>query len=82
MPTSPHKLLISGIVLGHAFVDGNKRTVVARDVFLQINGWWLDTKPLELARQIEEMVSQTEGREQAVKALAERIASRLLPRDR
>lgn len=76
-------LLISGIVLAHPFVDGNKRTAeLAGDVFLQLNGWWLDTEPLELARQIEDMVSRTDGREQAVKEFAQWIESRLIPRSR
>lgn len=74
-------LLISGVVLAHAFVDGNKRTAeLAGDVFLQLNGWWLDTEPLELALQIEEVVSLTECREQAVKEFAQWIEPRLMPR--
>jgi death-on-curing protein len=41
--------LLHGIILNHPFVDGNKRTgLTAAALFLQINGWKLDTSHEEL----------------------------------
>jgi death-on-curing protein len=52
-------LLMSGIALAHAFVDGNKRTAaLAGDTFLQLNGMWIRAEPLALARQIEAIVNR------------------------
>jgi death-on-curing protein len=59
-------LLMAGIALIHAFVDGNKRTaLLVGIVFLDINGGFLETEPLELARQIEALVNHAEPLEEA-----------------
>ena len=50
-------VLISGIALAHAFLDGNKRTsLAAGTTFVQLNGHWIESKPEELGRQIEALV--------------------------
>src|ERR1051326_2911585 len=43
-------LLVSGVALAHAFVDGNKRTaLIAGRVFLRFNGYRLEREPEEFA---------------------------------
>ena len=50
-------VLISGIALAHAFLDGNKRTsLAAGTTFVQLNGLWIESEPEELGRQIEALV--------------------------
>ena len=50
-------LLISGIALAHAFLDGNKRTaLLAGTTFLDLNGLAIERPPEELGRQIEALV--------------------------
>ena len=50
-------VLISGIAVAHAFVDGNKRTALAAGTtFVQLNGLWIESEPEELGRQIEALV--------------------------
>ena len=68
--------LIAGIVLAHAFVDGNKRTaLLAGVVFLGINGQRLSAPPLELARRIEALVAHSAALAEAVTNLADWIRS-------
>jgi death-on-curing protein len=63
-------LLVAGIALAHAFLDGNKRTaLLAGTVFLDLNGGFLETEPLEFARQIEALVNHTEPLEAATEHL-------------
>jgi len=53
--------LIAGITLVHAFLDGNKGTaLVAGYTFFRINEHTITSLPLELARQIESLVSRTQ----------------------
>ena len=50
-------VLISGIALARAFVDGNKPTALAAGTtFVQLNGLWIESEPEELGRQIEALV--------------------------
>gem|GEM_PF-794744 len=47
-------LLIAGIALAHAFLDGNKRTaLIAGYDFFKINNYQMSVAPLEFAYQIE-----------------------------
>ncbi|PMB71587.1 hypothetical protein BM221_001677 [Beauveria bassiana] len=40
-------LLASKVILNHSYQDGNKRTALyAADMFLKINGYRLETKPM------------------------------------
>jgi death on curing protein len=51
-------LLIEGIAMAHAFVDGNKRTaLIAGVTFLGVNGYKLQDARDRLAKQIEELVT-------------------------
>jgi len=59
-------LLVSGIALAHAFVDGNKRTaLLAGTMFLDVNGYTLDTQPLEFAKQILAFLNRSDSLEAA-----------------
>src|SRR5690242_13363911 len=59
-------LLVSGIALAHAFVDGNKRTaLLAGRLFLRLNGFVLEREPLEFANAILALVNHTERLEAA-----------------
>ncbi len=63
-------LLIVGIALTHAFIDGNKRTaLLAGAVFAQINGYWIESGPLEFGRQVEAVVVHEDGLEAATARL-------------
>ena len=53
-------LLIQGIALAHAFVDGNKRTALAAGtVFLDLNGVFIECAPTEFGQQILGVVERT-----------------------
>jgi death-on-curing protein len=53
-------LLIAGIALAHAFLDGNKRTALVSGYdFFRINGFTIVSLPLELAQQIEAVVNRS-----------------------
>lgn len=50
-------LLIAGIALGHAFVDGNKRTALAAGtIFLDLNGYVIQCESAVFGQQIEALV--------------------------
>lgn len=52
-------LLIVGITLAHAFLDGNKRTaLVAGYDFFKINGYQMIAAPLEFAYQMEVILNR------------------------
>ena len=73
-------LLITGIALAHAFVDGNKRTaLLAGDTFLQLNGWWFAGDRLELAKQIEAVFTRTDSLEEATDRFANWLRPQLQP---
>lgn len=58
-------LLIAGIALAHAFVDGNKRTgLITGDVFLDRNGLLFEADPARIAGAIVALVEaeHAEGR--------------------
>ncbi len=59
-------VLMAGIALAHAFVDGNKRTaLLAGTTFLRLNGQKIVSEPEELGRQIEAIVIRTDSLDQA-----------------
>lgn len=73
-------VLIAGIAQAHAFVDGNKRTAtVAGIVSLQLNGLWYQGDPLELARQVEAIVTRPDSLEEATDRFADWLRSQLQP---
>ena len=73
-------LLVSGIALAHAFVDGNKRTaLLAGRMFLRLNSYTLERAPLEFAEAILALVNHTSSLEQATGRLEAWIRSRLRP---
>lgn len=73
-------LLVSGIALAHAFVDGNKRTaIMAGEMFLDLNGYILDSEPLEFANAILALVNRTESLETATDRFTAWIRARMRP---
>jgi len=55
-------LLIAGIALAHAFLDGNKRTALVNGYdFFRINVFTIVSLPLELAQQIEMVVNRSQS---------------------
>jgi len=59
-------LLAIGVAQAQAFLDGNKRTAfAAADVFLRLNGLAFAGDPLELARQLEAIVTRAGGLDEA-----------------
>ena len=75
-------LLVLGIALAHAFVDGNKRTaIMAGEMFLDLNGYILDHKPLEFANAILALVNRSESLEAATDRFAAWIQARMRPQN-
>ena len=73
-------LIVSGIALAHAFVDGNKRTaIMAGEMFLDLNGYILDHKPLEFANAILALVNRTESLEAVTDRFVAWIRARMRP---
>ena len=73
-------LLISGVALAHAFVDGNKRTaLIAGRTFLRFNGYMLERKPEEFADAILGLVNHTDSLEAATDRLEAWIQAHLHP---
>lgn len=71
-------LLVSGIALVHAFVDGNKRTaIMAGEMFVDMNDRHMDYGPLEFAEAILSLVNHTESLEAATDQLEAWIRERL-----
>jgi death-on-curing protein len=55
-------LLIAGIALAHAFLDGNKRTaLIAGYDFFKVNGYQIISAPLEFAYQIEAIINHKQS---------------------
>ncbi len=74
--------LITGIALAHPFVDGNKRTAyLAGDTFLRLNGHRFTGDPLDLARQIEAVLTRQGSLEEAEAAFVEWLRARIEPRE-
>ena len=73
-------LLVSGIALAHAFVDGNKRTaLLAGRLFLRLNGYMLERESLEFADAILALVNHTESLGAATDQFAAWIRARMRP---
>lgn len=73
-------LLVSGIALAHAFVDGNKRTaLLAGRMFLRLNGYTLEREQLEFANAILALVNRSESLEVATDQFTAWIQARLRP---
>lgn len=73
-------LIVSGIALAHPFVDGNKRTaIMAGEMFLDLNGYVLDSKPLEFANAILALVNRVDSLEAATYRLTTWIQARMRP---
>jgi death-on-curing protein len=54
-------VLITGLALAHAFLDGNKRTAaIGGDTFLRLNGYSLVSSGDEFGRHIEALVIEHE----------------------
>ena len=73
-------VLISGIALAHAFLDGNKRTALAAGTtFVQLNGLWIESEPEELGRQIEALVIRPGSLEEAMARFVSWLYSHIRP---
>lgn len=73
-------LLIIGIAQAHPFVDGNKRIALAAGtVFVDLNGYMVQTARGEFGRQITAALTNEGSQEQIVEIFAEWIRSRLNP---
>jgi death-on-curing protein len=73
-------LLVAGIALAHAFLDGNKRTaLLASALFLDLNGYRLDRKPLEFAEAVLAFVNHPDSQEAATARLEAWMQARLRP---
>jgi death-on-curing protein len=67
-------ILIEGIALAHAFLDGNKRTALAAStIFLKINGYFIDSQETQFSHQIEALVMHTITLGEFVAWLRERL---------
>ncbi|MGZ3584662.1 MAG: type II toxin-antitoxin system death-on-curing family toxin, partial [Ktedonobacterales bacterium] len=70
-------VLIAGVALAHAFVDGNKRTALAvGTIFLALNGLRVVSEPGALGRQIEAIVNRTGRLDEATSQFSEWMRSR------
>ncbi len=74
-------ILMLGIALAHAFVDGNKRTaLVAGDVFLGLNGFMVESDGDEFGRMIHDVVLHHVDQVETITRFAAWLRSRLRPR--
>jgi death on curing protein len=79
-PARQTALLVAGIALAHAFVDGNNRTaLLAGGIFLGLNGAALERAPLEFAQAILALVNRPDSLEAATARLEAWIRVRLRP---
>jgi death on curing protein len=73
--------LMAGIALAHAFVDGNKRTaLIVGDTFLRENGHHFSGDYLELAKQLEAVLTRADSLDQAESRFADWLRPQLQPR--
>ncbi len=73
-------LLVAGIALTHAFVDGNKRTAItAGHMFLSLNGHRLAYQGTAFADAVLALVNDTDSREAATERLEAWMRMRLRP---
>jgi death-on-curing protein len=71
--------LIAGIALAHAFLDGNKRTAyVAGLTFLRLNGFRVDEDPVEIALQVEAIITRQGSLEEATARFVEWLRPRVV----
>jgi death-on-curing protein len=73
-------VLIIGIAIAHAFVDGNKRTALAAGTtFVQLNGQWIASQPGELGLQIEAFLMRADSLDQATSRFITWLRSHMQP---
>ena len=73
-------LLVAGVALAHAFLDGNKRTAaMAGMTFLRLNGYRIILLDETLGRQVEALVLATGAREEATAAFADWLRAVMVP---
>ena len=54
--------LFESLLMNHPFVDGNKRVAFfATDVFLRLNGWWLEVDGAQAHRFLVELLEQNQA---------------------
>ncbi|MGZ3679758.1 MAG: type II toxin-antitoxin system death-on-curing family toxin [Ktedonobacterales bacterium] len=71
-------VLIAGVALAHAFVDGNKRTALAvGTIFLALNGLQIVSEPGTLGRQIEAIVNRAGRLDEATTQFIEWMRPRM-----
>ncbi|MGZ3639252.1 MAG: type II toxin-antitoxin system death-on-curing family toxin [Ktedonobacterales bacterium] len=71
-------VLIAGVALAHAFVDGNKRTALAvGTIFLALNGLQIVSEPGTLGRQIEAIVNRAGRLDEATTQFSEWMRPRM-----
>ncbi|HEY8326529.1 MAG TPA: type II toxin-antitoxin system death-on-curing family toxin [Ktedonobacterales bacterium] len=76
-------LVIVGIAMAHAFLDGNKRTAaIAGAVFLDLNGYTINVAPSDdaLGRQVETLVSDHGNAERAMRRFEDWLRSLVAPK--
>jgi death on curing protein len=72
--------LIVGIVLAHAFLDGNKRTALAAGIiFLDLNGLQIERRSLEVALQVEAVITRHGSLEEATEDFVRWLRPRVVP---
>lgn len=72
--------LIVGVALAHAFLDGNKRTaLVAGTTFLRLNGMRVERQPLEIAKQVEAVITRKGSLDEATANFVSWLRPRVVP---
>jgi death-on-curing protein len=80
LPTQAVRLM-AGIALAHALVDGNKRTaLIVGDTFLRENGYHFTGDYVELAKQIEAVLTRADSLDHAEARFADWLRPQLQPR--
>jgi death-on-curing protein len=80
LPTQAVRLM-AGIALAHAFVDGNKRTaLIVGDTFLREHGHHFTGDFVDLAKQIEAVLTRADSLDQAEARFADWLRPQLQPR--
>jgi len=74
--------LMAGVVLAHAFIDGNKRTALAAGaIFLILNGFYVIAERGEFGRQIEALILRSGSLEEATEQFIAWLRPRCAPVD-
>ncbi|MGN6362975.1 MAG: type II toxin-antitoxin system death-on-curing family toxin [Thermomicrobiales bacterium] len=72
-------VLLVGVALAHAFVDGNKRTALAAvAVFWGLNSWTFTGDYLALAQRLERLIARNEARETEAEELEAWLRAQLV----